>query len=109
MNNENYFAPGSMSVSIIESPKFNEDVKEEVRALLEQHGVRIEEKQTSCIIHLPPGSTKTEIYPRIHDSRYRVDLPDGFQFYENEMIFSHSVIRLPLDLLSEEIQKKYRR
>lgn len=108
MMDQNFFSPYSQPAAIIESPKFDHDLMEEIRALLEKHGIRIEEKPTSCILYLPPGTTKTEIFPRVHNSRYRIDLPDGFVFYENELIWSLSVIRLPLDQFSEEIQKKYR-
>jgi hypothetical protein len=49
---------------------------------MRKHGCTIEERPNKWIIFFPEGTTKTEIYPRTMQPRYRIVLPDGYELRE---------------------------
>jgi hypothetical protein len=55
---------------------------EEPKEIIRKHGCRLEEHPNECIIFFPEGTTKTEIYPRTRQARYRIILPDGYELRE---------------------------
>jgi hypothetical protein len=55
---------------------------EEAKEIMRKHGCTLEERPDKCIIFFPEGTTKTEIYPRTMQSRYRIVLPDGYELRE---------------------------
>jgi hypothetical protein len=54
-------------------------------AWLEQHGVVIEDRGASILLHMPAGTTQQILYPFDMSARYRVRLPDGA-----EMTYVHA-------------------
>jgi len=56
--------------------------EEEAKEIMLKHGCTLEEHPNECIIIFPEGTTKTEIYPRTMQSRYRIILPDGYELRE---------------------------
>ena len=56
--------------------------QEEAKNIMQKHGCKLEEHPSECIIFFPEGTTKTEIYPRTRQARYRIVLPDGYELRE---------------------------
>lgn len=110
---EDTLAPCAIPVSRIETPPFYEDIVDEIRQIMHSHSGDIQElkqadKLISYILIFPPGTIKREIYPRIHDSRYKIVFPDGFALSEHEAVNrKNSIVRFPLDTFSAKMQKKY--
>jgi hypothetical protein len=60
------------------TPLLEEDAKE----IILKHGCTIEKHPNKCIIFLPEGTTKTEIFLRTKHPRYRIVLPDKYELRE---------------------------
>ena len=81
MNEQNFtypIAPAYPLRQLTTLPFEVEEAKESIR----KHGCTIEERPNKCIIFFPEGTTRTEIYPRTMQSRYRILLPDGYELRE---------------------------
>jgi hypothetical protein len=52
--------------------------------LLKEHGCTIEVDDKRYIVTYPPGTIKQQIFPRVHECRYRLTLPDNFEIREIE-------------------------
>lgn len=57
-----------------------------MRDVLLLHGCAIrneeEEGKPHCTVIFPAGTTRTELYPRAMEARFRVVLPDGLELRE---------------------------
>lgn len=109
---ENTLAPISTVVTRVETPTFYPDVVEEIRSIMQAHGGDLEElrqgdKLVGHVLLFPAGTLKTEIWPRIHTTRYQIVLPDGFTLSERESIQGKYIITFPIELFNENIQRKY--
>jgi hypothetical protein len=60
----------------------------QVMAFLQEHGCVLVETDVCVHITFPEGSTRTEIYPRCMDARFRLCLPDGTQLHEVQPRFA---------------------
>lgn len=55
---------------------------EEANKILAEHGCIIEKHPNEYIIFFPEGTTRSEIYPRTMQPRYRIVFPDGYELHE---------------------------
>lgn len=110
---ENTLAPYNIPVERIEMPPFYTDLVDEIKSVMQAHGGKIEElkqadKLIGHVLLFPVGTIKTEIWPRIHNSRYEICFPDDFKIFEHQSIQGgNSLVHFPIDAFSEETQKKY--
>jgi len=100
----------STPVTMIEAQLYTGDLLKEICIILQAHNCSLEKKGRSCFIAFPPGTTKIEIWPRIHNARFQIILPDKFILYEHEPINKNlpSSLYFPQEAFSQEFQKKYR-
>lgn len=89
---------------------FRPDLFAIIQIILEGHGTTIERYAQKCVLRFPEGTYKSELLPRVRDSRYEVLLPDGYRLYEviprtGEL----SIVRLNLDDLPGEVQEQIER
>lgn len=54
-----------------------------VVVLLQAHGCVVEQGDSCLWLTYPAGTTRVEMYPRVHAPRYVVTLPDGYQLEEH--------------------------
>ena len=60
----------------------------DVVVLLQDHGCIVEQGDSCLWLTYPVGTTRIEIYPRVHAPRYSVALPDGYRLEEHGDISS---------------------
>ncbi len=97
-------------VRTIETFPFRPDLFAIIQIILEGHGTTIERYVQKCMLHFPEGTYKSELIPRVRDSRYEVRLPDGYRLYESILHTGDlSIIRLNLDDLPKEVQVQIER
>ena len=100
-------------VDPIKTPPFHEDVIDEIGKIMLRHGGELEVYRknnvaTGCTLFFPAGTIKNEVYPRIHDSKWKIVFPDGYTIGEHEQINGKlSSVSFPRESFSEKIQKKY--
>jgi hypothetical protein len=78
MSEQNFTAPTYPLYRLSTLPFEDGEAKE----IMVKHGCRFEEHPDEWIVFFPEGTTKTEIYPRTMQSRYRIVFPDGYELRE---------------------------
>src|SRR6266852_4810629 len=81
MNKRNFTYPTAPTYPLYQLTTFPFE-GEEAKEIIRKHGCTLEEHPDKCIIIFPEGTTKTEIYPRTLQSRYRIVLPGGYELRE---------------------------
>ncbi|MGB8343550.1 MAG: hypothetical protein WCD86_01635 [Ktedonobacteraceae bacterium] len=64
----------SVPLRVITSPA----MPREAVVTMKKHGCVFERREADLIITFPPGTTRTEIWPRVWSERYTLCLPDGY-------------------------------
>jgi hypothetical protein len=62
---------------------------EDAIELLRLHGCTVTVKAKEVLVQYPEGSIQYELFPRTHEPRYAIVLPDGFELLEMQVINSH--------------------
>lgn len=80
-----------------------------VFAVLKKHNIEVSTKDKltdTLVLNFPAGTTWTENIPRIHLSRYTIDVPDGFSLHAAGVYGAKGNVRyalsIPLDSLTPE-------
>ncbi len=81
MNEQNFTYPVAPTYPLRQLTTLPFEV-EEAKEIIRKHGCIVEEYPDKYIIIFPEGTTKTEIYPRTMQERYRIVLPDGYELRE---------------------------
>lgn len=107
-------APYNIPCTRIVTATFESSMLAEVTRVMQSHGGNVEElrqadKLVGHVLTFPVGTVKTEIWPRVHNSRFEVVTPDGFKVIEHEAINGdHSIVRFLLKDFPREIQEKHK-
>ena len=82
-----------------------------VKQFLLNHGCTIDEEGTQgpeCTVIFPAGTTRTELYPRAMEARFRILLPDHVELREIDNRRERSQLYIVLDDLPDRIIEELR-
>jgi hypothetical protein len=94
-----------MSVSAL---KYEPELMDVICKLFLEHGGTIEDfDETSFLARFPSGTTRVELYPRLHSMRYEITFPDGFAIQEVVTRDGLECLQFPISSFSQELQQRY--
>ncbi len=79
-----------------------------IQHIFTTHGGALEVQNDHCLARFPPGTKKTEIWPRTRTARCWITFPDGYLIYEVYLTTSGlSYLQFPAVDIPADIREKY--
>src|ERR1700730_16470202 len=94
-----------MSVSAL---KYEAELMDVISQIFLEHGGTVEDiDEMLFLAHFPAGTTRAELYPRLHSMRYEITFPDGFVIQEVVTRDGLEGLQFPISSFPPELQQRY--
>jgi len=98
----------SEPITSLSALKYEPELMDVICKLFLEHGGTIEDLDgTSFLAYFPAGTTRVELYPRLHSMRYEITFPDGFAIQEVVTRDGLEGLQFPISSFPLELQQRY--